>query len=81
MGVCRISWDPRASGHRVSLPATISSLLVGSPCLDGPSFQAVVYYGLAMGVGKMLALCSAQADVVCAVGVGGQEEDPPLLGW
>lgn len=30
---------------------------------------------------KMLALCSAQADVVCAVGVGGQEEDPPLLGW
>lgn len=52
----------------MSLLATLSSSLDGSQCLDGLSFQAVVHYGLATGVRKMLALCSAQANVVCAEG-------------
>lgn len=64
----------------MSLLATLSSSLDGSQCLDGLSFQAVVHYGLATGVSKMLALCSAQANVVCAERVGGKHEGPPLFG-
>lgn len=41
---------------------------------------SVEQHGLGMGVRKMLALCSAQATVVCAERAGGKHKGPPLLG-
>lgn len=69
---------PLGPGCPPQLPSAHHSMEVSA--FMASSFKLLSIMGWQWVLEKMLVWCSAQANVVCAVWLGGKEEGPPFLG-